>query len=108
MWLPNEETEALLLEKVGPRSYSVATPNGTLQRNRSQIRAMPHQDDRPQTDTSTQVTPNDNGTVIGGSEINLSEANNVTPRNSAESNERVVKTSSGRVSRPPKRYGEEL
>ena len=44
VWLPNEDTEASVLEKVGPRSYTVATPKGTLQRNRSQIRPMPHSD----------------------------------------------------------------
>ena len=48
VWLPNENTEASVLEKVGPRSYTVATPKGTLQRNRSQITAMPQNDDQPQ------------------------------------------------------------
>ena len=41
VWLPNENTETLVIEKVGPREHTVATFKGTLQRNRSQIRAMP-------------------------------------------------------------------
>ena len=41
VWLPNENTEASVMEKVGPRAYTVATLKGILQRNRSQIRAMP-------------------------------------------------------------------
>ena len=108
VWLPNEQTEASVLEKIGPRSYNIATSNGTLQRNRCQIRPMPHQEDNPQTDTST----NANETENGGSETNLNEVNGENPNTfkpiaSAEPYDRNVRTSSGRISRPPKRYGEE-
>ena len=41
VWLPNENTEASVKEKMGPRAYTVATLKGILQRNRSHIRAMP-------------------------------------------------------------------
>ena len=105
VWLPNEGTEASVIEKNGPRSYSVATPNGTLQRNRSQIRAMPRQDER------SQMQGNDytNTTESTGSETEINEN---SPDSSLvvteESNNKIVKTSSGRISRPPKRYGEEL
>ena len=48
VWLPNEETEASVLEKTGPRSYDVVTPNGTVQRNRSQIDQFRKTTDREQ------------------------------------------------------------
>ena len=41
VWLLNENREASVIEKVGPRTYTVDTPKGGSQRNRSQIRAMP-------------------------------------------------------------------
>ena len=47
LWLPNVGIEASVLENMGPRSYNVATPKGTLQRNKSQIRAIPQKDDKP-------------------------------------------------------------
>ena len=40
VWLPNENIEASVIEKVGLIAYRVAIPKGTSQRNRSQIRAM--------------------------------------------------------------------
>ena len=69
---------------------------------------MSHQEDSPQTDTST----NANETENGGSETNLNEANGENPNTfkpiaSAEPDDGNVRTSSGRISRPPKRYGEE-
>ena len=98
-----EQTEASVLEKIGPRSYNVATPNGTLLRNRCQIRPMPHQEDSPQTDTST----NANETENGDSETNLNGANPLNsnifkPIASAQPDDRIVRTSSGRISRHPK------
>ena len=109
VWLPHEGTEASVIEKNGPRSYSIATPNGTLQRNRSQIRAMPRQDERPQIDTSMQGNNNANRTESTGSGT---EANENSPDLglviTEERNNKIMKTSSGRISRPPKRYGEEL
>ena len=101
VWLPNEETEASVLEKTGPRSYNVATPNGTLQMNR---RPIPHNDNRSQIESSTPVTPDDNSsTEHRDSAANVNRANDGvpnTPMIPAESNKKVVKTSSGRVSRP--------
>ena len=73
---------------------------------------MPHQDEGPQTKNSAEVTPDNNGVEKGGSATCLNRANNGVLPNSddpvvpAESNEKVVKTSSGRVSRPPKRFGQ--
>ena len=37
----NENTEASVVEKIGPKAYTVATPKNTLQRNRNPLRAMP-------------------------------------------------------------------
>ena len=109
MWLPNENTEASVLEKVDPRAYTVATPKGTLQRNRSQIRAMPQTDDQPQTENNANVSSEDKNTEECSSETNSNKDANTnidTPLVTTKPNEKV--TSSGRISRPPKRFGEHL
>jgi len=98
VWLPDEGIEASVQEKIEPRSYNFATPNGTLQQNRSHLRLMPHQDNIPQTDTSTQVA-----LVANKTETHLNGANNEIPPNSdgpvfsTESDKRVVKTSPARL-----------
>ena len=37
VWLPNENTEASVIEKNGPRAYSIATPKRTLQRTEDRL-----------------------------------------------------------------------
>ena len=104
MWLPNENTEASVLEKVGPRSYTVATPKGTLQRNRSQIRAMPQKDDQPQSENNANASSENKNTEECTSETNSNEdENTITPPVATKPNEKV--TFSG-ISRPPQRFGE--
>ena len=88
----DENTDASVLEKVGPRSYTVATPKGTLQRNRSQIRTMPQKDGRPQTENNANVSSGDKNT-----EECSSETNPDTPPVATKPNEKVI--SSGRISR---------
>jgi len=109
VWLPDEGIEASVQGKMEPRSYNVATPNGvTLKQNRSHLRLMPHQHDRSQTDNNAQVA-----LVANRTETHLNGENNEIPPNSdgpvfsTESYKRVVETSSGRISRPPKRFGKE-
>ena len=71
---------------------------------------MTHQEDGVQTDASTQISQNTNETENGGSETNLNEAigensfnsNTFKPIVSAEPDDKTVRTSSGRISRPPK------
>ena len=93
VWLPREQTEASVLQKIGSRSYNVAAPNGTLQRNRCHIQPIPHQEDSIQTDTSI----NANETENGGSETNLNEVNGENPLNtfkpiaSVEPDDRTVR-----------------
>ena len=66
-----------------------------------------HQDDSLRTDISTRVSRNANATENGGSETNSNEANGEIPLNSntsrpiasTEPDDRIVRTSSGRVSR---------
>ena len=66
------QIKASVLEKVGPRSYTVATPKGTLQRNRSQIRAMPQKGDQLQGDNAN-VLSEDKNTEVCSSEANSNE-----------------------------------
>ena len=110
VWLPNENTEASVIEKVGPRAYTVATPKGTLQRNRSQIRAMPRME---QTEDNLDISKDENTEedVLKSnhhkdatSPSEEAKTNPDSPPVSIEPNEKV--TSSGRISRPPKRFGE--
>ena len=99
------------MEKVGPRAYTVATPKGTLQRNRSQIRAMSQME---QTEDNLDTSSKDTNTEEDSSKSNQNEdatnpneetkTNPDSPPVATEPNEKV--TSSGRISRPPKRFGE--
>ena len=109
--LPNENTEASVMEKVGPRAYKVATPKGILQRNRSQIRAMPQMElTEDNLDTSSSDKNNEEGSSKSNQKedaTNPYEEPKSNPDSSpvaTKSNEKV--TSSERISRPPKRFGE--
>ena len=111
VWLPNENTETLVIEKVGLKAYKVATPKGTLQRNRSQIRAMPKMEqiednlDRSSKDENTEEDVlKFNQHKDAANPNKEAKTNPDSPPVASEPNEKVIP--SGRISRPRKRFGE--
>ena len=111
VWLPNENTEASVMEKVGPRAYTVVIPKGILQSNRSQIRVMPQMElTEDNLNTSSSDKNNEEDSLKSDQKedaTNPYEEPKSNPDSSpiaAKSNEKVI--SSGRISRPPKRFGE--
>ena len=71
---------------------------------------MPQKDDQPQTENNANVSSEDKNTEECSSETNSNEDTNTTNSDTTsvatKPNEKV--TSSGRISRPPKRFGEQL
>ena len=55
VWIPDRQAEAVVQEKVAPRSYNVSTPDGTVRRNRRDLVQMPQANvtETPETVEST-------------------------------------------------------
>ena len=85
VWIPDRHSSATVTEETAPRSYIVDTGDGTFRRNRR------HLLNSPQSDNPDQPDPHTNDDSQNG-------INDHDP-----GNDQVIKTRSGRVSRPPLR-----
>ena len=91
VWIPDRGTEATVSTPVASRSYAVTTPDGSsLRRNRRGLIPIPDQEKPPER------IP----------EQPQSEAqSDLSTQNSTNQSENVIRTRSGRISKPPDRYG---
>ena len=99
VWLSEEETMATVQSDAGTRSYNVNTESGsTLRRNRRQLVAIP-EEENIQTEQNSTDSHQPAELVIGSPDTrneNISEQSD------------IKRTSSGRVTKPPKRFRDEL
>lgn len=92
VWIQGSTSEGRVVQQSNPRSYIVETPDGTsVRRNRRHLRPMPN--------TETSEDPTDS---------NEQSENAQSENENRSTDSSVIKTRSGRVSKPPIRYEEEL
>ena len=99
VWLSEEETMATVQSDAGTRSYNVNTESGsTLRRNRRQLLVIPEEENIQTEQNSTD--PHQPAKLVIGSPDTRNE--NVSEQSD------IKRTSSGKVTKPPKRFCDEL
>uniref|UniRef100_A0A8C7YYB2 Integrase catalytic domain-containing protein n=1 Tax=Oryzias sinensis TaxID=183150 RepID=A0A8C7YYB2_9TELE len=94
VWLPREKKEGTVVQHATtPRSYIIDTDEGQIRRNRTHVRPL-RSPERSELTVSTQQT---------GVEENAGRESSIPSNNTQDTVKPSYVTSSGRVSRPPKR-----
>ena len=92
VWIQGSNSEGRVVEQSNTRSYVVETPEGeSVRRNRRHLRPIPNSDRSETTDDRADINTNSGG-----------ETSEQFPDNS------IIKTRSGRISKPPVRYEEQI
>ena len=91
VWIPDSNSEGIVIQMTNPRSYVVSTPDGgRLRRNRRDLLPLPNQSE---SGVNPQVNPPQDESNADKPNASLSQPNDTS----------LTRTRSGRVSKPPDR-----
>ena len=91
VWIPEDDSEGIVVEETSSRSYTVQRQNGTLRRNCRDLILMPNTEGIQSDEQSSQNCPVQNEIESVSKSTRSSEYSNVV-------------TQSGHVSKPPDRF----